>query len=155
MKAHERLILRQLDERLMPLKNLHTTKPPLGWINYVRSALQISTYHLAKLLKIQQPSLMAMEQREQLGTITLESLEKVAKALGCDVVYAFVPKTSLEDFVKDHEKKQTDQLVGKSHLTMSLEKQGLEKGDLEKQRELILEEIRSKSLKALWRGYDF
>ncbi len=42
-----------------------------------------------------------MEQSEQQGTITLETLRRAANALDCDLVYVLEPRTSLDEAVKE------------------------------------------------------
>ena len=101
---------------------------------------------------ITQPSALAMETREQDKAITLETLDNAANAMGCDLVYAFVPKSSLEDFVEQKRNSLVDQVMQKTHLTMSLESQGLNQQDLKDQKTLLLEDLKSRSMKHVWRS---
>ena len=75
--------------------------PVRGWIKAVREALGMSTSQLAKRLNVKQPSVIALEQSEAKGTIELGTLRRVAKALDCTLVYAFVPNKPLEAIVRD------------------------------------------------------
>ena len=93
-----------------------------------------------------------METREQDKAITLETLDNAANAMGCDLVYAFVPKSSLEDFVEQKRNSLVDQVMQKTHLTMSLESQGLNQQDLKDQKTLLLEDLKSRSMKHVWRS---
>lgn len=151
-KVYELLSIRQVDRKLKPLQQFRELQPKNGWIAHIRSAIALPTAGLAKLMGIKQPSALAMETREQEKTITLETLEKAADAMGCDLVYAFIPKSSLEDFVEQKRNFLIEKIMQKTHLTMSLENQGLNRQDLSEQRTLLLEDINSKSMKHIWRN---
>ena len=49
--------------------------------------------------------MQALERREADGAITLESLERAADALGCDLVYALIPRRPLEEMLHDQAQK--------------------------------------------------
>jgi predicted DNA-binding mobile mystery protein A len=53
----------------------------------------------ARRLRIRPQSAEAVEKSEANGTIQLQSLRRAAEALDCTLVYALVPKTSLEGVV--------------------------------------------------------
>lgn len=61
----------------------------------------MTTEQLGKRLGVKQPSVVAIEQSEARGTIELATLRRVADALDCTLVYAFVPNTPLESAVRD------------------------------------------------------
>jgi predicted DNA-binding mobile mystery protein A len=77
------------------------TAPVRGWTKAVREALGMTTMQLAKRLRVKQPSVVAIEQSEVKGTIELATLRRVAEALDCTLVYAFVPKNPLEAMVRE------------------------------------------------------
>jgi predicted DNA-binding mobile mystery protein A len=79
---------------------LSLTRPARGWIRTVRDALSMSGFQLARRMGIEQPTVARFERNERDGTITLSTLERAASALGCDVVYAFVPRAPLVDMVE-------------------------------------------------------
>jgi predicted DNA-binding mobile mystery protein A len=151
-KVYELLSIRQVDRKLKQFQQFRGLHPKEGWIAHIRGALSLPTAQLAKLMGIKQPSALAMEKREQDKAITLETLEKIANAMGCDLVYAFVPKSSLEDFVEQKRNMLVDQIMKKTHLTMSLENQGLNRQDLKDQKTLLLEDLKSRSMKHIWRS---
>ncbi len=91
-----------LDERFQELGPVtRYTSPVRGWIKAIREALGMSTAQLAKRLGVKQPSVVAIEQSEAKGTIELATLRRVAEALDCTLVYAFVPKKPLELIIRD------------------------------------------------------
>lgn len=149
--AYELLTVKQLDKKLGPLRSYFHLISNRGWIFYIRNALSISSGNLAKLMGIKQSSVVAMEQREAEKTITLETLEKAANAFGCDVFYAFVPKDSFEKFIDAKRKELVNRVINETNLTMSLEEQGLNKKDLIEQMNLLMDDVRLKPLKQLWR----
>jgi len=118
---------RHLDARLnkqTPVEKL--TRPPRGWVKAIREALGMSTSQLARRMDISQPSVVMLEQSEAMGTIKLETLQRAAAALNCQLIYALVPNAPLETMVKERAR-----LVAKKHLgmvehTMRLEDQGVE-----------------------------
>lgn len=150
-KAYELLTLRQVEKKLEQLRPLKELKPKMGWIAYVSEVLSLPAVQLAKLMHVKQPSIVAMEKREQSKTITLETLEKAANAMGCELVYGFVPKTTLEGFVDLQRKEFVRRTLKNTNLTMALESQGLNKKSLKQQEEILLEEIKGRPLKHLWR----
>lgn len=149
--AYELLTIKQLDKKLGPLRSYFHFMSNRGWIFYIRNALEISTGNLAKLMGIKQPSVVAMEQREADNTITLETLEKAANAMGCDLFYAFVPKDSFEKFVDSKRRELVNRIITETNLTMSLEEQGLSKKEIAEQANLLMDDLRIKPLKQLWR----
>ena len=88
--------LRQLDSRLLRLEPLRWETPPAGgWLKALRQAIGMTAAQLAARLAISQPSVGALEKREADLSITLDTLRRAADALGCDLVYALVPRTPL------------------------------------------------------------
>ena len=91
----------QLDGRFEAFGPATRYSPPVrGWIKAVREALGMTTAQLAKRLGMKQPSVVAIEQSEAKSTIELATLRRVAEALDCTVVYAFVPNKPLDAAVR-------------------------------------------------------
>ena len=61
----------------------------------------MSPSELARALGVAQSSLTRLELSEIRGTISLQSLKRAAEMLGCDVVYAFVPRQPLDEMVRE------------------------------------------------------
>ena len=49
---------------------------------------------------VSQPSIAGLERSEERGSIALATLQRVAEALDCTLVYAFIPKQPLEATVR-------------------------------------------------------
>ena len=65
----------------------------------IREAHGMTGVQFARRLRIRPQSAEAVEKSEANGTIQLQSLRRAAEALDCTLVYALVPKTSLEGVV--------------------------------------------------------
>lgn len=76
------------------------TRPDSGWLKVLRNALGMTAAQLATRLGISQPSVIRAEQREAAGSITLDSLQKMANAMDAELVYFLAPRTSLMDTVR-------------------------------------------------------
>jgi predicted DNA-binding mobile mystery protein A len=98
--------------------------PAKGWILSIRNALGMSSYQLAKRLGVSQMTVIDWEQREAKGTITLQSLKKVANALQCDLVYALVPRKPLGKILEDRAIQRAELSVEQIRHSMALENQG-------------------------------
>ncbi len=99
MRGNERVTARRhLDKRLNPLRDKDAlARPPKGWVKAIREALGMTTAQLADRLGVSQPRAVNIEQAEVSGVISLQSLERAAQALDCELVYALVPRKPLEE----------------------------------------------------------
>src|SRR4051794_24673568 len=96
------LARKHLDRRLAGLQPAtEFARPPRGWIRAVREAVGMTAKQLAHKLGVSQPRVIAMENAEQRGAITLNSLNRVAEAFDCTLVYALVPNRTLDAFVRE------------------------------------------------------
>jgi predicted DNA-binding mobile mystery protein A len=133
MKNEARLRARQrLDERLLALKPEEQFKaPPKGWVRAIRDALGMTGVQFAKRLGIRPQSVEALEKSEANGSIQLKTLRRAAEALDCTLVYALVPKTSLESAVRERAHKIAMRDLSRVAHTMKLEAQGTGDANLE------------------------
>ncbi len=87
-----------LDRQLPALQaaaNTLRARPPRGWIAAIRTAFGMSSTALAKLLKVSQPTILEYEKGEMRGSITLQTLGRVADALDAELIVALVPRKSV------------------------------------------------------------
>jgi predicted DNA-binding mobile mystery protein A len=120
------LARRVLDRRLRGLRDeqaLATTRPAGGWIRAVRQALEMSTEQLGKRLGMTRQAVLSLERSELDDGIRLSSLRRVAEAMDCHLVYAFVPDTSLEESVQEQAMRVARAELGRVGQTMLLEAQ--------------------------------
>lgn len=139
---------RQLDDMLACVD-----LPPVprgGWIAAIRQALGMSKTQLAKRVGITRPSLDELESNEVRETIALASLQKVANALGCDLQYVLVPRTSLEKQIAEQALKKATNRLGRVNKSQALEASALEAGSLSKAITDLARELEVTRPSGLW-----
>jgi predicted DNA-binding mobile mystery protein A len=148
----QHLLLEQIDKKLDPFKGLETTTTPTkGWINAFRNALKMSLRQLGNRLNIAPQSVKEMELREASGAITLNSLREVANALDMQLVYGFVSKhESLEQMIEKRALEMAKEIVGRTHVTMTLEDQQNSYERIQKATAQKATEIKHEMPKYLW-----
>ena len=118
--------IRHLDSRFATLRPLlKTQRPPKGWLRAVRDALGMTTKQFARRLGVSQPRIVELEQSEAGGTVTLNTLQRAAEALGCRLVYALVPEKPLADTVRERAELLARQRQAAVEHTMRLEDQAV------------------------------
>jgi predicted DNA-binding mobile mystery protein A len=139
---------RRLDARLVPLidERQSLLLPPKGWIRAIRDALAMSGVQLAKRLKVSPQTIEAMEKSEAAGTIQLNTLKRAAEALDCTLVYALVPKTSLENTVRNRARQIATAALARVSHTMKLEDQETGPGESEARVEEYIRHIKDRDL---------
>ncbi len=107
------------------IKTMHIcNRPQRGWIATIRKALTMSTSQLASRIGISQQATTKLEANENTDAITLKSLRRVAQALDCTLVYAFIPnEKSLERLIRKQAIKKAKELFAPVDHTMMLEGQ--------------------------------
>ena len=149
MNSRQRKVARErLDEHLGGLKLLNMKPiPSKGWVRAIREALGMTAVQFARRMGVRPPSVVNMEQSESHGTIQLKTLRKAAEALDCVLVYALVPRTSLEDTVQARARELAVEQMARIGHTMDLEAQGLSQADQEAQIEAyIRDHLRERDL---------
>ena len=119
------LRLKQLATTLDTLNDARQTpRPTLGWLRAVREALGISQEQIAKTMQLAQQNIAAFEKAEASDRITLQNLRRVAEAMGCELVYAIVPKEgSFKDLADRRTRNEVTKRVRSVHRSMALEDQ--------------------------------
>jgi predicted DNA-binding mobile mystery protein A len=137
-----------LDERLKEIGPVSRYMPPVkGWIRAVREALGMTAEQLGRRLGVKQSSVVLLEQSEAKGSIELATLRRVAEALDCTLVYAFVPKQSLEETVRARARKFIRRRLAPVEHSMLLEDQKVQ-GKTEEER--VDEVLRETSPSKFW-----
>lgn len=153
VKTYTDLQLQQLDERMRPLRaHGKIARPPSGWLRAVRQALGMTQPQLATRLGITRQALNGLEKAEAAGKITLESLDRVARALGCRLSYAIVPDAgSLAATRARRAEEIADRNLEAVSHSMKLEAQGVPEKALVRQRRRLVDELLRGSGRKLWR----
>jgi len=121
--------IRQLDQRFSAFRTLKdAARPSKGWIRALRDALGMTTAQFAKRMGVSQPRVIAIEKAEISKAITLKTLERAAEAVGCRVVYLFVPDRSLEETVRSRARYVAEKQLETLSQTMRLEDQAVRSG---------------------------
>lgn len=119
--------IRHLDSRFATLQALsHAQRPPKGWLRAIRDALGMTTSQYAKRLGVSQPRIVELEKSEQGGSVTLNTLQRAAEALGCRLVYVLVPERPLAEVVTKRAAEVAERQSRAIEQTMRLEDQAVE-----------------------------
>lgn len=133
---------RRLDERLSSLKPQERFQPPpKGWIRALRDAIGMSGVQLASRLDVRPQTVDAIEKSEAIGAIQLKTLRRAAEALDCTLVYALVPRTSLEDAVRARARDIAGRDLQRVAHTMKLEAQQTGDSDIEARIEAYIRDV--------------
>ena len=86
-----------LDARIPALRPAQASalKPARGWLRAVRSVLRFSQEKVAKKIAMTRQSYADLEAAEQRGAISLNSLQRAAEAMDCELVYFIVPRETV------------------------------------------------------------
>lgn len=140
-----------LDKKLNPLRNSEAfIRPPRGWIRAIREALGMTTAQFGKRMSVTQPRAVQIEQAEKDGSISLQSLQRAASALDCQLVYAFIPNESLEERVRERARALAVKHLHSVSHSMALEDQSVSKKEEREQLERLTEKLLSGPGSKLW-----
>lgn len=119
------LRLTQLERTLAAFETAkREVRPQRGWLRAVRQALGLSLEQVGRTLGISRSHVLSFEKSEAEDRISLRSLRKVAEAMGCDLVYAIVPKSgSIRELAEEPARKEAAQRVRAVEHSMALEGQ--------------------------------
>ena len=93
MRNKNKLLIEQLDQKLSVFKGLKMVLvPQKGWINMIRTTLNMTMDQLGTKLKLTKGAIQKIEEREAIGQITINKLKEVGEALDMQFVYGFIPK---------------------------------------------------------------
>ena len=147
----KRLRLRQLDERLTPWHPLSHQAPPRGgWIRAIRQALGMGITQLARRIGTKPSTAAEFEKREAAGTITLNSLRRMAKAMDATLVYALVPNSTLAATVREQALRKAHTTHGRVRHSMALEAQNVDAGEAGLQERELAEQLLMQWSRTLW-----
>jgi len=150
-KLFKNMQLKHIDERLALWRKVADSVPPQGgWIRTIRESLGMTQSQLAARLKITQQALNDLEKSEAEGKITLDSLRRLASALGCRFVYAAVPEQPLREIRRQRAHDVAKKQLGRVSRSMKLEAQGTSERETKRQIEELTEELLQGSARKLW-----
>ncbi len=151
-RDYKKLKLEQTEELLRPFRRLSRAQSPRGgWVRAIREALGMSGAQLAARLNVTRQTIKDLEHSEATGKITLDSMNKLARALGCRVVYALVPEKPLEEMQRERAREIAESLMKPVSHSMKLEAQAIGERDEQRQRDRLIQGLMQGDPKKLWR----
>ncbi len=156
MRVQRKQLIRQrkiVQEKLDLFSKLDEPMPPSGWVKAIRGSLGVTIRQLAKRVGVGHGSIAQIEKREPKKKVTLESLEKIANAMDCKVVYAIVPidpKETLDDILHRKATEAAQKIVSQVSHTMRLEAQGTHEKQLKNEVLRLADELISNNDSRIW-----
>jgi predicted DNA-binding mobile mystery protein A len=149
---HSNLKRLHLDDGLKAFRPAQAVEPPrVGWARAIREALGMTQAQLGARIKVSRQAVQDLEHAEAERRITLDSLDRLAEAMHCRVVYALVPKAdSLEELREQRASSLAASLLKSADHSMKLEAQGVSRSELDRQRKLLAETLLQGSPRKLW-----
>ena len=151
MNRFKHLRIRQVDSALAPFREIpEADRPELGWVRAIREACGMSFRQLAERMGISKTTVATLERNEAADRIKLSSLRAVGAALDCELIYALVPRTSLEELVKRRARLVAESVVGRVSDSMDLEDQAIPMEERERQVSDLAERLWQDLPRELW-----
>jgi predicted DNA-binding mobile mystery protein A len=146
-----RLKRKQIEDQVRPFRRLARAQTPRGgWVRAIREGLGMSAQQLGARVRVKRQTIENLERSEANGKITLDSLNRVAKALGCRVVYALVPEKPLDEMQRERARQIAESVVKPVSHSMRLEAQSIGKREERRQSEELVQKLLLGDPKKLW-----
>lgn len=116
----------------------------------MRVSLSMTTSQLAKRVGVSQPTITEWEQREKDGTITMQTMKRVADAMQCDLVYALVPRKAIHTILEERAKQIVSGSLERVSKSMRLEDQETSESHRTKQAKELVRRLLEEHPKRLW-----
>ena len=139
-----------LDRRFAQMKPEALTVPPYGWLRAIREALGMTPQKLAERMGVTRPRINTLEKAEVTGATTLRSLRDAAEAMDCVLVYAIIPRTSLDQTMRAQALTLANAELTRLDHTMRLENQALTEEDLTSARARLVTDLLAGPSRRLW-----
>jgi len=125
--------------------------PSKGWINGIRTTLNMTLEQFGKKLGITRQGARRIEISEASGTISINLLREAGKALNMKFVYGFIPvDNSLESMIEKEARKLAEMIVTRSSIQMNLEDQGVSEESLKRSIDDMIYDYTREVPKILW-----
>lgn len=150
-QEYARLKLKQTEGLVKPFRPIVGAQAPRGgWVRAIREALGMSAQQLGTRVRVKRQTIENLERSEANGKITLDSLNRAAKALGCRVVYALVPEKPLEQMQRERAREIAESVMKPVSHSMKLEAQSIGKREEQRQKEELVQKLLQGNPKKLW-----
>ncbi|WP_350292378.1 mobile mystery protein A [uncultured Croceitalea sp.] len=152
MRNKKQLLIEQLDQKLENFKDsAMVLVPAKGWINTIRTSLNMTRDQLGTKLKMTKGAIQKIEEREASGQITINKLRDVGQALDMKFVYGFTPNNgSIDNLISIKSEKLARKIVTRTNQNMKLEDQGIGDEKINETIKDLANEIKREVRKSLW-----
>lgn len=152
MRSKKKLLIEQLDQKLKPFQKTEMVLVPhKGWVNAIRTALNMTMAQLGARLNITRQGVKRIEESEAKGTISINSLKEIGKSLDLKFVYGFVPMDgTIDNLVNKKAEKLARKIVLRTNQNMILEDQGIGDKRINESVKDLADEIKREMRKSLW-----
>ncbi|MGB5693441.1 MAG: mobile mystery protein A [Flavobacteriaceae bacterium] len=152
MRNKKQLLIEQLDQKLENFKDsAMVLVPTKGWINTIRTTLNMTRDQLGTKLKMTKGAIQKIEEREASGQITINKLRDVGQSLDMKFVYGFVPNDgSIDNLVSIKSEELARKIVMRTNQNMKLEDQGIGDEKINETIKDLANAIKREVRKSLW-----
>lgn len=152
MRNKKKLLIEQLDQKLTFFKKTENVLvPEKGWINSIRSTLNMTMAQLGNKLNITRQGVKKIEESEVKGSISINSLKEIGKVLDLKFVYGFIPNNgSIDKLIDVKAKKLAQKIVLRTNQNMKLENQGISDKKINQSIIDLAVEIKREMRRSLW-----
>jgi len=152
MRNKRKLMIEQMDKKLEPfLETRVVLVPERGWINAIRTTLNMTMAQLGTKLNITRQGVRKIEENEANGTVTMNTIKDVASAMDLKLVYALVPKDgTIEDLIQMKAEKLAQKIVLRTNQNMKLEDQGIGDEKIYETIKDLAKEIKREMKRSIW-----
>jgi predicted DNA-binding mobile mystery protein A len=84
-------------------------------------------------MRVSQPRIVKLEKSEIDGSITLDTLERAAQAMGCRVAYVLIPERPLAETMREQAERMAEKQMAAVEQTMLLEAQSVTDNELRRE----------------------
>ena len=148
----QQLQIRQLSEKIKRCQTISDIGiPTRGWIYAIRSALDMSLRQLGGRLDMTPQGVRKLETSEAKGTITINKMKEMGRALEMEFVYGFVSRHGgIEEMIEHRARQLAQEIVSRTHQTMILEDQQVTQDTLREEVQDLTASIVSELPKHIW-----
>lgn len=152
MRNKKKILIEQLDQKLNPFQKTELVLVPnKGWINTIRTTVNMTMAQLGAKLNITRQGVKRIEDSEAKGTLSINSLKEVAQALELKFVYGFVPKDgSIDHLINLKAENLARKIVLRTNQNMKLEDQGISDDKINDSIIDLANEIKREMRRSLW-----
>lgn len=141
----KKLLRRSYQKKFDTLKKVVIDRPSQGWLRTIREFLGMTTTQLAKKINVTQPRVINLEKNEK--NTKISTMERIADALNCDFIYAFIPRENIDDIIYNQARKKASKILQKVNKNMELENQ---LSDSDEMLEDLIKELLNHNIARIW-----